>query len=74
MPTDNTGAASPGPQPSGDPRPTLREALTPFAVGIAGATTTFLVDHFAKPEIWITAAASGLGAWLAAFAMTGRWK
>lgn len=55
-------------------KPTLREAVTPLVVGLAGATSTFLVDHFAKPDIWITAVASGVGAWLAAFAMTGRWK
>lgn len=55
-------------------KPTVREAVTPLIVGVAAALATFVVDHFAKPDIWITAAAAGLGAWLAAFAMTGRWK
>jgi hypothetical protein len=55
-------------------KPSLREAITPLVVGVAAAAATFLVDHVAQHDLWVTALGSGLGAWLGAFGMTGRWK
>lgn len=55
-------------------QPTVRDAVTPLIVGAASAMAAVMADYFAESDIWMTAGASGMGAWLAAFVMTGRWR
>lgn len=53
-------------------KPTLRDALAPIAVGVAGALGVVLAELAFTGDAAATAVFSGFAAWLTAFAITGR--